>query len=60
MMPLIPLIMGVLPLGWPDWLRKAAAWVGLIVTVVGLLWAAKAAYDASVIDDHEDRQAARS
>lgn len=44
----------------PEPLRKAAAWATVIVAVLGLLWAAKAAYDASVIDEHEGEKAIES
>lgn len=59
-MPLIPIILRLLPIGWPEPLRKAAAWASLIVATLGLLWAAKAAYDASVVNDHEDAKAIES
>lgn len=59
-MPLIPIILRLMPIGWPEPLRKAAAWACLIVAALGLLWAAKAAYDASVIEDHEDAKALES
>ena len=58
-MILSPLI-GLFPLTWPEPLRKAAAWATVAVTVAAVLWGAKAAYDASVIGDHEERRTIRS
>lgn len=46
--------------GLPEPLRKAAAWASVAVAVALLLWAAKAAYDRSVIDEHEDQRAIES
>ncbi len=43
-------------LGIPEPLRKAAAWAALIIAAIALLWAAKTAYDASVIDEHEQER----
>lgn len=53
-------LLGLFPLTWPESLRKAAAWVSIAIAVIGLLWAARAAYDASVIDDHEKDRAIES
>ena len=44
----------------PEPLRKVAAWATVAVAILGLLWAAKAAYDASVIDEHENEKAIES
>lgn len=44
---------GLFPIKWPEWLRALAAWVVIAVVVAGLFFAAKAAYDASVIREHE-------
>lgn len=44
----------------PEPIRKVAAWATVVVAVLGLMWAAKAAYDASVIDDYEDERAIES
>lgn len=44
---------GVFPIKWPEWLRTLAAWAVIFVVVAGLFFAAKAAYDASVIRNHE-------
>lgn len=53
-------ILSLFPLTWPEPLRKAAAWASIAVAAFALLWAAKAAYDASVIDDHETDRAVES
>lgn len=47
-------------LGVPEPLRKAAAWAALVLAALAILWAAKAAYDASVIRDHEKDQTVKS
>lgn len=57
---LIAKLIGLFPISWPEPVRKLAAWVSLAVAVAGLLWAAKAAYDASVIRKHEDGKAIES
>ncbi len=46
--------------GLPEPLRKVAAWASVVLTVLALLWAGKALYDASVIADHEDDRALES
>ena len=53
-------LLGLFPVGWPEPVRKVAAWATVVIAIAGLLWAAKAAYDASVIDDHEDQRAIES
>ena len=57
---MIAFLIGLLPIRWPEPLRKAAAWGFVIVAASGLLWAAKALYDASVIEDHENEKTAQS
>lgn len=47
-------------LGVPEPLRKVAAWAALVLAVFLLLWGAKAAYDASVIRDHEKDQTVKA
>ena len=46
--------------GVPEGLRKPIAVLGAIALVLGLLWGAKAIYDASVIEDHENERAIES
>lgn len=57
---LIAKLIGLFPISWPEPVRKVAAWASLVVAVAGLLWAAKAAYDASVIREHEGEKAIES
>jgi hypothetical protein len=47
-------------LGLPEPLRKAAAWVTLILAALALLAAGKALYDRSIIEDHEKDRAVES
>ena len=42
----------------PEPLRKVAAWASLVIAAIGLLWATKAIYDASVIRGHEAKRTA--
>lgn len=46
--------------GLPEPVRKLAAWATVIAAAVAILWAAKAAYDASVISDHEQDKAVQT
>lgn len=46
--------------GLPEPVRKLAAWATVIAAACALLFAAKAAYDASVIDDHEQDKAVQT
>lgn len=46
--------------GLPEPVRKIAAYATLVVVVAGVLWGAKAAYDASVVEDHENKRAIES
>jgi hypothetical protein len=39
--------------GLPEPIRRVAAWTTVIAAACAILWAAKAAYDASVVNDHE-------
>ncbi len=53
-------LLGLFPVGWPELVRKVAAWATVAIAIAGLLWAAKAAYDDSVIDEHENEKAIES
>jgi hypothetical protein len=44
-------------LGIPDTLRKPVQYLVLALVAAGLIWAAVAAYNAAVIDRHEERRA---
>lgn len=46
--------------GLPEPVRRLAAWATIIAAACALLWAAKAAYDASVISDHEQDKAVQT
>lgn len=46
--------------GLPEPIRRAAAWATVVAAIIALLWAAKAIYDASVIEDHETERAVES
>lgn len=46
--------------GLPEPVRRVAAWATVIAAACALLFAAKAAYDASVIDDHEQDKAVQT
>ncbi|MCW1431413.1 hypothetical protein [Novosphingobium sp. JCM 18896] len=43
--------------GVPEKLRQPFQWLAVIIAALGLLWAGKAIYDASVIEKHEQGRA---
>jgi len=43
-------------LGVPARLQRLVGWALAVIVLVALLWGAKAAYDASVIDHHQAKQ----
>ena len=46
--------------GLPEPVRRVAAWATVVASACALLFAAKAAYDASVISDHEQDKAVQT
>jgi hypothetical protein len=53
-------LLGLFPLTWPEPLRKVAAWASILMIIIAAAVSAKAIYDRSVIDKHEDQRAIES